>query len=147
MHPLCFYCMKAADFLLTREIRYNTPKEASETISAVFPEETSGSGIPVGGILPLTTSALTIVCKPYVSVMPEASRKEKKSCAEAAIFIPRKIINAHSANNKTMPTNPTSSPITARIKSLSAKGRNLYFCRERKIPVPNQPPLPSAYSD
>ena len=50
--------------MLPRDILYSTPNDAMETISAVLPELSSGNGMPVGGMLPLTTSALTSVCSP-----------------------------------------------------------------------------------
>ena len=56
--------MNAAAFLLQHEILYSTPNAAIVTISDVLPELTRGNGIPVGGIQPLTTSALTSVCNP-----------------------------------------------------------------------------------
>ena len=74
-------------------------------------------------------------------------KKEKKSSALAATRTPLAIKKKHSPNRISVPTNPNSSPITDRIKSLSEKGKKRYFWRERKSPVPNRPPFPSAYSD
>ena len=71
-----------------RDMAYSTPIEAIVIISDVFPELISGNGKPVGGILPLTTSALITVCIAYTSVIPEASKKEKKSSDCEATFIP-----------------------------------------------------------
>ena len=94
-----FHCMNYLRRLLTLsiplramafflEIPYKIPMDAIVMMSDVFPELTSGSGSPVGGIVPLTTSAFITVCMPYTSVIPEANRKEKKSSASAAILIP-----------------------------------------------------------
>ena len=113
-------------------------------INEVFPELISGNGKPVGGILPLTTKALITVCIPYTKIIPEESINEKKSFALAAVLIPRKISTAHMENKMKIPINPSSSPIIDKMKSLSAKGKKRYFCRELNNPVPNQPPLPSA---
>ena len=55
----------------------------------VFPLETKGSGSPVGGILPVTTSALTSVCIPNIIVIPIASIKPNKSFDLDAVFSPR----------------------------------------------------------
>ena len=63
------------------ETAYRIPMDAMVMISDVLPELIKGSGKPVGGILPLTTRALITVWIPYTSVIPEASKKEKKSCA------------------------------------------------------------------
>ena len=65
------------------------PMDAMVIISEVLPELTSGKGSPVGGMLPLTTSALMTVCMPYTSVIPDESKKEKKSLLLAAVLIPR----------------------------------------------------------
>ena len=81
--------MNAAAFLLQHEILYSTPNAAIVTISDVLPELTRGNGMPVGGIQPLTTSALTSVYNPYVSVIPQESRNEKKSQDCAAVLIPQ----------------------------------------------------------
>ena len=133
--------------VLRTETAYSIPIDAIVIIKEVFPELTSGNGKPVGGILPLTTNAFITVWIPYTRVIPEASKNEKKSFAFAAIFIPRKISTAQTANNAKIPTKPSSSPIIDKIKSLSAKGKNRYFCRDLNNPVPNHPPFPSAYND
>ena len=109
------------------EIEYKIPAAAIVIISEVFPELISGNGKPVGGMLPLTTSALTTVCIPYTSVIPDAIKKEKKSFARAAVLIPLKIRKALAANTSNIPKSPSSSPIIERIKSLSANGRKRYF--------------------
>jgi hypothetical protein len=43
------------------EIAYKIPIDAIVMIREVFPELINGNGKPVGGILPLTTKALTTV--------------------------------------------------------------------------------------
>ena len=70
------------------ETEYNTPIDAIVIINEVFPELINGKGKPVGGILPLTTSAFNPVCIAYTRVIPEAIKKEKKSSAREAVFIP-----------------------------------------------------------
>ena len=106
----------------------------------VFPLETSGSGSPVGGIEPDTTSAFITTCIPKISVIPVARRYPNKSFAPAAIFSPRNTMNPISVKNPISPINPVSSPIMDRIKSDSENGKKAYFCLEPNIPVPNQPP-------
>ena len=39
---------------------------------------------------------------------------------------------------------PSSSPMIEKIKSLSANGKNQYFCLEFPYPIPNQLPEPNA---
>lgn len=46
------------------EMEYSKPIDAIVMMSEVFPELIKGNGKPVGGILPLTTKALTAVCIP-----------------------------------------------------------------------------------
>ena len=58
---------------------YKIPIDAIVMMREVFPELIKGKGKPVGGILPLTTSAFITVCIPYTSVIPDAVKKEKKS--------------------------------------------------------------------
>ena len=101
--------------------------DAMVMIKEVFPELISGSGKPVGGMLPLTTSAVITVCIPYTSVIPLAIKKEKKSLALDAVLIPQKINAVLSKNKISIPQKPNSSPIMDRIKSLSAKGKKRYF--------------------
>jgi hypothetical protein len=54
----------SADFVFFAEIEYSTPIDAIVIIKEVFPELISGRGKPVGGMLPLTTSALITICIP-----------------------------------------------------------------------------------
>ena len=55
----------------------------------------------------------------------------------------RKISRMYAAMSSRHPTSPSSSPMMPKMKSLSEKGRNRYFCRELNSPMPNRPPLPS----
>ncbi len=45
------------------------------------------------------------------------------------------------------PIRPSSSPITAKMKSVSGSGRKKSFCRLAPSPRPSSPPLPSAISE
>lgn len=58
-------------------------------MSAVLPELMSGSGSPVGGMEPETTSALMTTCIAYTRVMPDAVRKPNKSLLLAAVRMPQ----------------------------------------------------------
>ena len=113
----------------------------------VLPAETRGSGSPVGGILPVTTRAFISDCIPITQAIPTESKNPKKSLLLSPIFTHFTTIVTIKTKRKISPTNPISSPITAKIKSLSEKGKNLNFCRELKSPTPNQPPEPNAYKD
>ena len=71
------------------DMLYSTPNIAQKTITEVFPAETSGRGNPVGGMLPVTTSAFTSDCMPNIPTTPTESIYPKKSLQLTAIFIPR----------------------------------------------------------
>ncbi len=71
---------------------YSTPIAAIVMMREVFPELTSGSGRPVGGMEPLTTSALMTTWIAYTAVMPDAVRKPNISLHRAAVRIPQKTI-------------------------------------------------------
>ena len=60
---MLYYMETYLTFVLSAraEIAYSTPIDAIVIISEVFPELIRGNGKPVGGILPLTTSALMTV--------------------------------------------------------------------------------------
>ena len=109
---------------------YRIPMESMVIISEVLPLEISGNGKPVGGILPLTTSAFKSVCSPNTTVIPLASMVPNKLSQRAAMRKPRYTITAATANSKITPIKPNSSPMMERIKSLSAKGKKRYFCLE-----------------
>ena len=55
--------------------------------------------------------------------------------------------NEYSRIRITMATNPNSSPITERMKSVCASGRYLAFIRLAMKPMPNQSPEPKAIRD
>ena len=126
------------------EILKRTPISAIKIIIDVLPLDTSGSGSPVGGILPVTTNAFTTVCIPNIMVIPTASINPKTSFALDAVLSPRQIINPSNEKKKINPIKPISSPITERIKSDSANGKKAYFWRELNSPTPNHPPEPNA---
>ena len=54
----------ARDIAFRREIPYKIPIDAIVMTSEVLPELISGSGSPVGGMVPLTTSAFITVWIP-----------------------------------------------------------------------------------
>ena len=58
---------------LCLETPYTMPIPHMVTMSEVLPAEMSGSGRPVGGIQPLTTSALSEDCTAKARIMPETS--------------------------------------------------------------------------
>jgi len=103
---------------------YSTPNSAIKIIIDVFPLETNGKGKPVGGMLPVTTSAFIIACMPNIKVTPTAIKYPKTSFEREAIPMPRNTMKAIRAKKNSKPINPVSSPITDKIKSDSLKGWN-----------------------
>ncbi len=75
--------------------------------------------------------------------MPEQSNAPNLSGAPNDILSARRIINRYAHSTTMHPSSPNSSPITLNIKSLSANGKNRYFCLELNKPTPKNPPAPS----
>ena len=65
------------------------PISAIKIIMEVLPLDTNGKGKPVGGILPVTTRAFTIVWIPKIIVIPTAKIKPNRFLDFDAIFNPR----------------------------------------------------------
>ena len=61
-----------------------------------------------------------------------------------AIRIPARMNTPNAATTSRAPISPSSSPITAKMKSEWAFGRKSHFARLVPSPVPNQPPDPNA---
>ena len=91
--------------------------------SEVLPALMRGRGMPVGGMLPLTTRALTSTCTAYEAEMPAASKKPNRSRLRPAAAMPCQMRATAAASSSNTPQKPSSSPMTARMKSDSAKGR------------------------
>ena len=53
----------------------------------------------------------------------------------------------HKMASPAVPASPSSSPTTAKTKSVFDSGRKLSFCEPRPRPTPHKPPAPSAMSD
>ena len=87
------------------------------TISDVPPAEINGSGIPVGGIEPVTTAMLIISFAEISAVIHVAKYPPSRSLALYAIFIPSYINSMYKIESATQPTNPNSSPIIEKIIS------------------------------
>ena len=71
-----------------RETLYSTPIAAMVNTSEVLPALMRGNGMPVGGMLPLTTRALTSTCTAYEAEMPAASKKPNRSRLRPAAAMP-----------------------------------------------------------
>ena len=77
------------------------------------PALTSGSGMPLVGIIPSTTLMFTSACTPIIVVMPRATKAPKASWACDAIRRPRQATTQKHSRMQVEPIRPSSSPITA----------------------------------
>lgn len=107
----------------------------------------NGSGIPVGGMEPVTTAILIATCTAIKDAIPPTNKVPNLSFALRAILIKHMIRATKTKIKKVAPTKPNSSPIIEKIKSDSLNGKNKYFCLLLNNPTPNNPPLPKAYND
>jgi hypothetical protein len=87
------------------------------------PKEMKGSGIPVTGSTPTTAPMLIMVSLATQATSPMASRPPKRSEERVATRIPNHTKVPSSRRTATAPTNPSSSPITEKMKSVWALGR------------------------
>ena len=74
---------------------------------------------PVGGTELVATPMLTATCRASTRVIPPASRLPNRSLHRAAMRIPRHITKKYAPISSTHPTNPSSSPMMEKMKSLS----------------------------
>src|SRR5580700_1011867 len=100
-----------------------TPTQASVTKSDDPPYDTSGNGIPLVGIIPSTTLMLMNACRTTMLVIPTARYRPKVSSVRHETRIPRHKKTANSVTTNKAPTNPNSSAVTAKIKSVCGSGR------------------------
>ena len=87
------------------------------------PEEMKGRGLPVVGSIPSTQPMLRKAWKTSMSVQPPAIMPPKRSGALRAIFSPEYSTAQKSPTMTRAPANPISSPMMAKMKSVSASGR------------------------
>jgi hypothetical protein len=93
------------------------------------PYATKGSTIPLVGSKPVVTPILRKAGKTIRRVSPRAREKQKVSSAQRdAITRPRQSTTEKTTMTKSAPKNPSSSDITAKIKSVCAAGRKKSFC-------------------
>ena len=58
---------------------WQTPIPPQNTIRELDPALTKGNGMPVGGILPVTTAIFISTCTPISAAMPPAIRQPNRS--------------------------------------------------------------------
>ena len=90
----------------------------------------------------------TSTCTNQLASSPNATRLLKESLARSAIFVTRRKSSRKRANARVTPMKPSSSPTTAKMKSVCCAGRNANrFCVPSVYPLPNHPPEPMAICD
>ena len=119
---------------------------ASVTTRAEPPKDTSGNGTPVIGKSPVTAPRLMTVCRPIHDTIPAASSRSNLPGAWIAMRMPAHSRTPNPISTTRVPRSPSSSPITAKMKSEWAFGRKSHFARLVPSPVPSQPPDPIAIS-
>ena len=101
--------------------------------------------MPVRGMSRVTPPTMTNTCIPNTNVRPAASSREKSSGARRAITNPRPISRKYSSSTAVVPSNPSSSPMAEKMKSVATSGISSGLPRPH--PTPDSPPVPKANSD
>src|SRR5207253_9533478 len=94
----------------------STPTQANVTNNDDPPYDTSGSGIPLVGIIPSTTLILMNACNTTMLVIPTARYLPNTSSIRHEALMPRHRKIANSATTNSAPTSPNSSAVTAKMK-------------------------------
>src|SRR5699024_8431386 len=104
------------------------------------PEEINGSGTPIMGSKPVTIAMfINVWHKSQVMMAPVVISTKVSLVLYATRNMPMpKVINRPMTNSA--PTSPSSSPNTAKIRSLPASGMYDHFWRDWPNPTPDQPP-------
>ena len=84
---------------------------------------TSGSVMPLVGSSPSTTLMFTNAWMTIIIVRPSARNAPKLSGARMAVRNPRHAITQKHATTRVAPMRPSSSPMTAKMKSVCGSGR------------------------
>ena len=92
-------------------------------INDVPPELTSGSGTPVIGIILITPPMLIKAWLMIIDPIPPASNLPNGSFVYRTILTTAKASSMKRTTTVIVPTNPSSSPITEKIKSVCGAGR------------------------
>ncbi len=95
----------------------------SETTSELPPNEMNGIGTPVTGHDDVTTPTLMNACTQIMLTQPIASKKPKRSGAASAMRIARCANTTKSTTISAVPSNPSSSPMIEKMKSVYCSGR------------------------
>ena len=94
------------------------PTHPNVSVSEEPPALTSGKGIPVIGIRPVTAAMFIRACMTIMAVRPPAIRRPRWSLQLSAMRMPAQANSANAARMESEPNSPSSSPITAKMKSV-----------------------------
>ena len=83
------------------------------------PAEIKGSGLPVVGKTPMTQAMFKNAWKTSITVQPPATMVPISSSERSAMESPANRTPKNSSTTAMAPTRPSSSPMTAKMKSLS----------------------------
>ena len=117
----------------------------SVVTSAEPPADISGNGTPSTGRSPRTTAMLTNAC-PRIQTMMALTVIRARLSVDALMIRTNEIARTmNRARTIIAPSRPSSSPMMAKMKSLSASGSQDHFAFELPRPTPNSPPDASAH--
>src|SRR5690606_31084695 len=108
------------------------------------PAEMKGSGTPSTGSSPSTTAMFTSAWPMIHTIAMLVARRAKGSTWRRMMRTKHTVSTAKRATTSRAPTSPSSSPMTAKMKSVSASGSQFHFASELPRPTPKTPPLASA---
>ena len=107
----------------------------------------NGIGTPVAGKNELATDIFKNAWKQIEKVSPTAKSLPYISGHLDAITNPRCNNVQNSTSTRIHPMKPSSSPTTAKIKSVCASGNHASFCLDAPNPAPYKPPDANATND
>ena len=121
------------------------PSVTIEVTSADPPDETSGSGTPITGSMPMTAPTLTSIWPISQAIAPAVAIRTNRSSLRVTSRRHAYPITRNKPRTTRVPGRPSSSPTMAKMKSLCASGSHDHFSRLAPRPTPHQPPSASAY--
>lgn len=111
----------------SKDIERSTPTRASEESNDEPPDEIKGRGLPVVGNKPTTHDIFKNAWNTIITVRPAASKEPNGVLAWLAIRKPPRMNTKKATITRSAPTRPNSSPMIAKMKSVSASGKYCNF--------------------
>ena len=141
--------MVVADVISSSRLVPSSPQRMSSAtqINAMSSDDppllTRGRVRPVRGMSFVTPPTMMNACSTMTVVRPAATNELTSLFARAAVANPRMAKLRYSSSSAAAPRRPVSSPMHAKMKSLSTTG--ISVDRPSPIPVPNSPPSAREY--